>query len=189
MKQRIILAVTGASGSPYAVALASELGRRPDIELHAIVSDAAKQVMLLETNETTESITKQAVASHSISDIGAPPASGSWEHHGMIVCPCSMATLGNIACGTGHNLIHRAADVTLKERRPLILVTREAPLNEIHLQNMLRVHQAGATIFPACPGYYHRPQNLEDLVRQLAGRVLDQLHIPNQLTRRWKEDA
>lgn len=187
MKKRIILAVSGASGSPYAVKIAQELGKHEQLELHVIVSDAARQVMQLETGGSPESITDQAFAVHSISHIGAPPASGSWRHHGMIVCPCSMATLGNIANGTGNNLIHRAADVTLKERRPLVLVPRETPLNDVHLQNMLRAHRAGAVIMPASPGFYHSPQNLEDLIRQMAGRILDQLDLDHDLTRRWGE--
>ncbi|MGE4293950.1 MAG: UbiX family flavin prenyltransferase [Desulfovibrio sp.] len=189
MKKRIILGVTGASGSPYAAALAAELGGRDDIELHLIISDAARQVMKLESGISTVDLTGPACASHHIGDIGAPPASGSWQHQGMIICPCSMTTLGNIANGTGHNLIHRAADVTLKERRPLILVPRETPLSEIHLRNMLRAHRAGATILPPCPGFYSGPLSISDLVAQIAGRVLDQLGIEHQLTPRWGETS
>lgn len=185
MKKRILLGVTGASGSVYAMALAQELGGRDDVELHVIISDAARQVMKHETGISTVDITGPAHASYHIGDIAAPPASGSWQHQGMIICPCSMTTLGAIANGTGYNLIHRAADVTLKERRPLVLVPRETPLSEIHLRNMLRAHRAGATILPACPGFYHEPLSISDLVAQIAGRVLDQLGIEHQLTRRW----
>lgn len=189
MKQRILLGVTGASGAAYAATLAGELGGRDDIELHVIISDAARQVMKLETGISTVDLTGPACASYHIGDIAAPPASGSWKHHGMIVCPCSMSTLGNIANGTGSNLIHRAADVTLKEKRPLILVPRETPFSEIHLRNMLRAHRAGATILPACPGFYHGPVSIADIVTQLAGRILDQLNIEHQLTRRWGESS
>ncbi|WP_022661618.1 UbiX family flavin prenyltransferase [Paucidesulfovibrio longus] len=185
MKKRIILGVTGASGSAYATALAAELGGRDDIELHVIISDAARQVMKLETGTSTVDITGPAFASYHIGDIAAPPASGSWRHHGMIICPCSMTTLGTIANGTGNNLIHRAADVTLKEKRPLVLVPRETPLNEIHLRNMLRAHRAGATILPACPGFYNSPLSISDLFTQIAARVLDQLDIEHHLAPRW----
>ncbi|MEF2146095.1 MAG: UbiX family flavin prenyltransferase [Desulfovibrionaceae bacterium] len=187
MKKRIILAVTGASGSAYATALAGELGGRDDIELHLIISDAAREVMKRETGNSTVDLTGPACAAHKVSDIGAPPASGSWIHHGMIVCPCSMASLAAIANGMGNNLIHRAADVTLKENRPLILVPRETPLNEIHLRNMLQAKRAGATILPACPGFYHNPLSIADLVDHLAGRILDQLGISHQLSSRWGE--
>ena len=105
----------------------------------------------------------------------------------MVVIPCSMGSLGAIAQGVGRNLIHRAGEVFLKERRPLILVVRETPLSLIHLRNLVRAAEAGATIFPACPGFYHRPQDLTDLARQFAGRVLDHLGLEHDLTRRWGE--
>ena len=122
---------------------------------------------------------------HDVADIAAPPASGSWEHHGMVVCPCSMASLAAIAGGAGTNLLHRAADVTLKERRPLVLVPRETPLNEIHLKNMLRAHRAGAMIMPPCPGFYHRPETIDALVAGFVGRMLEQLGLDHDLYARW----
>ncbi len=191
MTKRILLAVTGASGPQYALALARALGGREDVELHLILSEAAKKVMALEADFGPEDLLKLAHASYDEKNIAAGPASGSWQHAGMIVCPCSMASLGAIAHGLGTNLIHRAADVTLKEGRKLILVTRETPLSLIHIKNMLAAKEAGAIIMPASPGFYHKPQTIDDLVNHLAGRVLDQLGdqlgIDNTLFKRWGE--
>ncbi len=124
---------------------------------------------------------------HDAMDFSAGPASGSWQHDGMIICPCSMSTLASIANGIGSNLVHRAADVTLKERRPLILVTRETPLSRIHLRNMLTASEAGATIMPPCPAFYHNPQSIQDILDHTAGRILDQVHIPHTLSKRWRD--
>lgn len=184
-KKRIILAVTGASGTIYAVSLVRALSGRDDVELHLVMSDAARKVMELETDLSEDALTSPADVIHQAEDIAAPPASGSWQHHGMVVCPCSMATLAAVASGLGSNLIHRAADVTLKERRKLILVPRETPLSAIHLKNMLAADRAGAIVLPACPGFYHRPATVEELADQLAGRILDQLNIPHDLYKRW----
>jgi len=186
-KKRIIVAITGASGSAYAASLVKALGGRKDIELHIIVSDAARQVLSLETDFAQIALTAKAHAVHAIGDITAPPASGSWQHDGMVICPCSMATLAAVANGCGTNLIHRAADVALKERNKLILVPRETPLSEIHLRNMLRANRAGAVILPASPGFYHRPSTIEELANHLSGRILDQLDIPHKLYQRWGE--
>ncbi|BBD08238.1 UbiX family flavin prenyltransferase [Desulfovibrio ferrophilus] len=182
--KRILLAVTGASGMPYAATLARTLGQMPHIELHMIISNAARKVMALEGDE--QDMDTHAHRIHDQANIGAPPASGSWQHDGMVVCPCSMASLAAIASGLGSNLIHRAADVTLKEQRPLILVARETPLSRIHLENMLRADSAGATIVPACPGFYHGPQSIQELVDHLCARILDQLRLPHTLSKRWE---
>lgn len=183
--KRIILAVSGASGMPYAVSLVKALANCEDVELHAVISHAARKVLALETNLTPETLTQDAFAVYDPDDITAPPASGSWKHDGIIICPCSMATLSAVATGFGHTLIHRAADVALKERRKLVLVPRETPLSAIHLENMLTATRAGAVIVPASPGFYHRPATIEDLADQLAGKVLDQLDIPHDLFERW----
>jgi len=187
MTKRILLAVTGASGPQYAMAIAHALSARADIELHLILSEAAKKVIALEADFGPDELVALAHASYGEKDIAAGPASGSWRHAGMIVCPCSMASLAAIAQGLGTNLIHRAADVTLKERRRLILVTRETPLNLIHIKNMLAAKEAGADIVPASPGFYHKPKTIADLVNHLAGRVLDQLDIGHALFKRWGE--
>lgn len=186
-KKRIILAVTGASGMPYAVALAKEISGNSGLELHLILSDAAKTVLELESDVTAEKLITMAHASYSPNDLAAGPASGSWRHFGMIVCPCSMASLAAIANGLGSNLIHRAADVALKEGRRLVLVPRETPFNEIHLRNLLAAKQAGADILPACPGFYSRPQTIDDLTGFIAARALDLLGIEHTLGKRWKD--
>lgn len=184
--RRIILAVSGASGMPYALTLARALAAAPDVEPHLILSDAARLVLARESDTAPDDFAALAHTMHDIGNFAAPPSSGSWRHHGMIVCPCSMATLAAIACGAGTNLIHRAADVTLKERRPLLLVTRETPLSRIHLENMLRANDAGATIVPASPGFYNRPGSVQDLVDHLCARVLDVMDVPNTLSLPWE---
>lgn len=185
ISKRIILAVSGASGMEYARRLASALREVPGLELHGIISDGAREVFRHELGSDPEELLSSFHFLHEPANIAAPPASGSWEHSGMIVCPCSMASLAAIATGVGTNLLHRAADVTLKERRPLILVPRETPLNEIHLKNMLRAHRAGAVIMPPCPGFYHRPDSIEQLVAQFTGRIMEQLRLPHDLYVRW----
>jgi 4-hydroxy-3-polyprenylbenzoate decarboxylase len=183
--RRIILAISGASGMEYARLLARALRETPGLELHGIISDGARQVFRHELNSDPFDLEACFHFLHDPANISAAPASGSWEHSGMIVCPCSMASLAAIATGVGSNLLHRAADVTLKERRPLILVPRETPLSEIHLKNMLRAHRAGAVIMPPCPGFYHRPETIEQLVSQFVGRILEQLGLPHSLYTRW----
>lgn len=182
--KKIVMALTGASGMPYALELIKEI-KLKDIELHLMVSTAAQKVLKLEA-ESYESILNLADYSYTQDQTGAAIASGSFIHSGMIVCPCSMASLSAIANGLGSNLIHRSADVTLKEKRPLVIVPRETPLNRIHLENMLKAHDAGATILPPCPGFYHGPATINDLVRHIAGRVLDSLKIEHDLFHRWK---
>lgn len=183
--RRIILAVSGASGMEYARHLARALRAIPNLELHGIVSDGARQVLRHELGMHPGELDTCFHVLHDATNIAAPPASGSWRHDGMIVCPCSMASLAAIANGVGTNLLHRAADVTLKERRPLVLVARETPLNEIHLTNMLRAHHAGAVIMPPCPGFYHRPENIDALLAHFTGRLLDQLGLPHDLYTPW----
>lgn len=183
---RYVVALTGASGMIYARELLAYFASCPDLELHAVISGAGEQVLNLELELTPRDLAPAAIW-HRVDDFTSPLASGSFRARAMVVAPCSMGSLGAIAQGVGRNLIHRAGEVFLKERRPLILVVRETPLSLIHVRNLARAAEAGATIFPACPGFYHRPQDLTELARQFAGRILDHLGLPHQLTRRWGE--
>jgi len=187
--RRIVLAMTGASGMPYGVRLLEVLSRTPEVETHLILSNAALKVLSLESEIGPDELAGLAHRTYAQDEVGAGPASGSWIHHGMAVCPCSMASLAAIANGLGSNLIHRAADVTLKEKRPLILVARETPLNRTHLKNMLAAHDAGCVIMPPSPGFYHRPRTIKDLTDQFVGRILDHLGIEHELGVRWKGDS
>lgn len=170
---------------PYAFKLAKILGATPNTELHLILSSAAKQVLALEAEEPLEALTACATAVHADDNLAAPPASGSWLHQGMVVCPCSMNSLAAISQGLAGSLLQRAADVTLKEGRPLVLVPRETPLNRVHLRNMLSASEAGAIILPAMPAFYHRPRSIADIVNHLVGRILDRLGIDHELSTRW----
>jgi flavin prenyltransferase len=183
---RYVVAITGASGMIYARELLAYFGSRPDLELHTVISGAGEQVLHLELGMSPADLAPGAIW-HRVDDFTSPLASGSFRARAMVVVPCSMGSLGAIAQGVGRNLIHRAGEVFLKERRPLILVVRETPLSLIHVRNLARAAAAGATVFPACPGFYHRPQNLTELARQFAGRILDHLGLEHQLTRRWGE--
>ena len=184
--------ITGASGAPYAVRLLGALNSAA-VPVRLMVSTYGWR--LLETEAGIKGVDALRAATgdwsgvdlYDSSNRGATPASGSAPSRGMVICPCSMGTLGSIAAGTSRDLLERAADVTLKERRPLILVPRETPLSLIHLENMTRLTRAGATILPAAPGFYNRPQSIEDLVDFVVARVLDHLGIENRLARRWVE--
>jgi 4-hydroxy-3-polyprenylbenzoate decarboxylase len=183
---RYVIAITGASGMIYARELLAYFTGRPDLELHAVISEAGSQVLQLELGLNPGELAPGAIW-HRVDDFTSGLASGSFRARAMVVIPCSMGTLGAIAQGAGRNLIHRAAEVFLKERRPLILVVRETPLSLIHLENLGRAARAGATIFPACPGFYHRPASLAELARQFAGRILDHLGLEHRLGPRWGE--
>ena len=189
----LVMAITGASGAPYAVRLLESLiAANRSVQL--IVS--AHGLRLLRTESDIASIDAlrervgetgwdRCVQTFDDADRGAPPASGSALSAGMVICPCSMGTVAAIAMGTSRSLVERAADVTLKERRKLILVPRETPLSAIHLENMLRVTRAGALVMPAAPGFYHRPSKIDDLVNFVVARVLDHLDVPHSLSARW----
>ena len=187
--RRIVVGVSGASGMPLAHTLLRHLADLPESEIHLIVSDSAQKVLRAECDGGLDALVRHAHRVHDAEDMAAGPSSGSWRHSGMIICPCSMSSLASIACGAGNNLIHRAADVTLKERRPLILVARETPLSGIHLHNLQIVTEAGATVMPFIPAFYNRAVSLEDMMRHFCGRVLDQLHISHTLCARWRDDA
>lgn len=181
---RIVVGITGASGAVYGITLLEQL-KLLGIETHLILSPWAAKTIALETRWTPEQVMALASYSYAATDLASPVASGSFIHQGMVIAPCSMKTLASIACGYSDNLIARAADVTIKERRPLILMTRETPLNAIHLENMLKLARLGVVIMPPVPSFYQHPETIEDLVLQTTGRVLDLLGIENNLVKRW----
>jgi len=186
----LTLAMTGASGAPYAVRLLRELNRAA-VPVRLIVSDTGWRLLAEEMDITDETGLRDAtgdwsrVVAYSDRDRGATPASGSAPTRGMVICPCSMGTLASIAQGTTRSLIERAADVVLKERRPLVVVPRETPYSAIHLENMLRLTRAGAVVLPASPGFYHRPATIDDLIAFVVGRVLAQLGMRTDVGPRW----
>ncbi|PJE21436.1 MAG: phenolic acid decarboxylase subunit B [Mycobacterium sp.] len=185
---RLVVAMTGATGAPIGVRLLEVL-RELGVETHLILSDWARATIKLETDRSVNDV--RALASHSYSarDLAAGISSGSFRTDGMVICPCSMKTLSAIRIGFSDNLITRAADVTLKERRRLVLVAREAPLSEIHLENMLFLRRAGAVVFPPTVSYYARPASVEEMTDYVVGRVIDQLGIEHDLITRWKDDT
>ena len=189
----IVVAITGASGAPYAVRLLEQLVAA-DRHIWLIVSSHG--LRLLRTELDIDSIDalrervgaaawRRLVRVFDDADRGAAPASGSARNAGMVICPCSMGTLSAVSIGASRSLVERAADVMLKERRPLILVPRETPLSAIHLQNMLRLSRAGAVILPAAPGFYNKPTTVDELVDFIVARVLDQLQVKHDLSKRW----
>jgi flavin prenyltransferase len=198
----LTVAVTGASGSIYARRTLAHMAASGVVErVNLVMSGSALVVARVETGAKIADGDVRAVNEwvglpadsklirfHRLDNMAAPPASGSHAQAGMVVVPCSMGTLGAIASGAGSNLIHRAADVTLKEGRRLVLVVRESPYNAIHLENMLRLAHAGARVLPASPGFYHRPQTIEELVDHLVFRILDQLGVPHSRATSWKGD-
>jgi 4-hydroxy-3-polyprenylbenzoate decarboxylase len=181
----LVIAITGCSGVVYGVRLL-EACRKLGIETDLIVSQAAEKLLELELGKTIKDIRKLATRNYPQDDLAAPLASGSVKTDGMVIAPCSMKTLGAIASGIADNLITRAADVTLKEGRPLVLVPRETPLNLIHLENMVKLKRAGATILPAMPGFYYKPKEISELIDFIVGRILDVLGVEHKLYRRWQ---
>lgn len=188
---RIVVAVSGGSGAVYARRLLEALSGHT---VHLTVSDAARKVIAAELDinlnlrdgdDVVAHLVGGPATYHHYQDVAAPIASGSFPHDGMVVVPCSMGTIGRIASGVSTGLIDRAADVCLKERRRLVLVPRETPYSEIHLENMLRVTRAGAIVLPASPGFYGRPDRVEQLVDFVVGRVLDHLGVANTLAPRY----
>lgn len=188
--KHIILAITGASGATYARRLA-QLLPDGDVHLHLVISPLGRRMLAEELDlrePTIAALCGRPVAHaqlHAYRDLGAPIASGSFRTAGMIICPCSSNTLAAVAGGLADNLITRAALVTLKEARRLVVVPREMPVTQIDLANMLRLSQAGGLVCPACPGFYLRPRSVDDLVDFVVGRVLDLFDVPHQLNIRW----
>ena len=187
-KRRIIVGISGASGFQYGIA-ALRILREAGVETHLIVSKGAELTRALETPHRKDDIYGLADAVHAVGNLGAPVSSGSFPVHGMIVAPCSMRTLAAVAHGFADNLLTRAADVTLKERRRLVLMVRETPLNLAHLDNMRRVTEMGGIVFPPVPALYHRPQTAAEIVAHSTARALDLLGIPLPPNLQWQGGA
>ena len=183
--KRIIVGISGASGTIYGVRLLEVLSRIDDVETHLIISRGARVTMEHETSMTPDSVERLACVIHSPDNLAACVSSGSFKTDGMVVAPCSMKSLSMIAYSIDDNLLVRAADVVLKERRKLILVVRETPLHLGHLRQMTRVTEIGGIILPPVPSFYHAPKTLDDIVNQSIGKILDQLGIDHNLFQRW----
>jgi flavin prenyltransferase len=190
------MAITGASGAPYAVRLLEALVQAQQ-RVQLIVSDHGLRLLRTETDINTIDALRARIGSAAWdasvtlfddNDRGAAPASGSARNRGMVICPCSMGTISAISQGTSRSLVERAADVALKERRRLVLVPRETPYSTIHLENMLRLTRAGAVVLPASPGFYHRPAAIDELVDFVVARVLDHLGVEHAIGRRWGDE-
>lgn len=183
--KRLIIGITGASGIIYGVRLLEAL-KSANIETHLILSPSAEKTREYELDLSSADVKALATKVYSYNDIAASLSSGSFQTDGMIVAPCSMKTLAEIATGVTSNLISRAADVILKERRRLVLLARETPLTSVHIRNMLHATEAGAIIMPPVPAFYSRPQSVDDIVNHTVGRVLDLFSIDHELVRRWQ---
>ncbi|MDF2523884.1 MAG: 3-octaprenyl-4-hydroxybenzoate carboxy-lyase [Clostridiales bacterium] len=187
---KFIVGITGASGSIYAARFLEELNKM-DHEVHLIATDNGKKVFCYEMDYTIEEFVspmKSKIILHDVHNLFAPIASGSFKADGMVILPCSMSTMAEIACGVSKNLLGRAADVCIKEKRKLILVPRETPLSSIHLRNMLTLSECGASILPAMPGFYSKPKTLDDIIYSIVGRTLDFMGIENDLYLKWGEN-
>jgi flavin prenyltransferase len=182
--KRLIVGITGATGVIFGVRLLETLVDS-DIETHLVVSKWAQQTLEHETTLTMAALKDLATETYAPGDMGAAISSGSFHTDGMVIVPCSVRSLAAVAHGMGDHLVHRAADVVLKERRKLVLVARETPLNEIHLNNMLTLARMGAVILPPMPAFYNHPESLDDMVDHIVMRILDQFDLPQDLVARW----
>ncbi len=188
MTRRLVIGMTGASGVIYGIRLLEYL-RDSDIETHLVMTRAAEMTLAYESELKPADVRKLARVNHAVGDVGAAIASGSFETMGMIVAPCSIKTMSEIATGVTATLVSRAADVALKERRKLVLALRESPLHGGHLRNLAALSDLGAVIAPVVPAFYTRPQTLDDLVNETVGRLLDLAGIDNRLVKRWRADG
>jgi polyprenyl P-hydroxybenzoate/phenylacrylic acid decarboxylase-like protein len=184
--ERLVVGISGSSGPHYGVRLLEALREHTDVEVHLVLSAGARRTIEYEMERDPDSVVALAHAVHDERNLGAAIASGTFITRGMAVAPCSMKTLSAIANAYGDNLIARAADVCLKERRPLVLVTRETPLHRGHLRLMEQVTDAGGVILPPVPGFYHRPRSIQDLIDHTIVKVLDQFGIHVDLIERWR---
>lgn len=183
--RRMVIAITGATGAVYGLRLLQHLQHTPGIETHLLISDAAVLTLHQETGLQRREVESYAHVVHKVRDIGASIASGSFQSDGMVIAPCSMKTLASVAHGLSDNLITRAADVALKERRRLVLMVRETPFNLAHLRNMTAVTEMGGIIFPPLPSFYHNPQTIAQMVDHTVARVIDLFGIEHALAPRW----
>jgi 4-hydroxy-3-polyprenylbenzoate decarboxylase len=186
--KRLIVAITGATGAVYGIRLL-EMLRESAVETHLVISPWGRRTLIHETSFTVDQVQQLATVTYAAGDQGAAISSGSFLTMGMAIVPCSMRTLAAVAHGLGDNLIHRAADVVLKERRKLLLAPREAPLSDIHLENMLKLSRMGVVICPPMPGFYQRPLSIDDIVNHGVSRMLDQFGIHVEGAERWGEEA
>ena len=183
---KLIVGITGGSGVIYGIKFLEALFEL-NVETHLVISEWGEKTIRIETNFTPEYVKSMVSKNYDPHNMASLISSGSFISDGMVIIPCSMKTLSSIANGYDDNLISRAADVCLKEGRRLVIVPRETPLSRIHLINMLRLSKAGAVLLPAMPGFYHKPESVDDIVNHIVGKVLDQFSIPNNLFKRWAE--
>lgn len=184
MNFKLVVGLSGASGLPFGIRLLQAC-RELNVETHLIMTKWAQKNIELETNLSPEEVISLAAKHYDNDNLGAAVSSGSFKHNGMVVIPCSMKSVSAIANGYSENLLHRAADVTIKEGRKLVVVPRETPLSTIHLENLLKLARAGVVIMPPVPAFYTCPENLNDIINHFVGRVLDQFDIEHRLSKRW----
>jgi 4-hydroxy-3-polyprenylbenzoate decarboxylase len=186
--KRLIIGISGATGAIYGVRMLEVLSRLKDVETHLVMTRAAKMTIQVETPHSVKDVEALADVVHDINNIGASISSGSFRTAGMVIAPCSMKSMGGIAHSVGGDLLVRAADVILKERKKLVLVARETPLHLGHLESMVALTRMGAVIFPPVPAFYHRPKTLDDIINQTVSRILDQFDIDVTLFERWSDE-
>jgi 4-hydroxy-3-polyprenylbenzoate decarboxylase len=187
--RRLIVGLSGATGSIFGIRILQVLQPIPDIETHLVMSKAAKMTLQVETPHSAKDVEDMADVVHDINNIGASIASGSFRTAGMVIAPCSMKSMGGIVLSVGGDLLVRASDVILKERKKLVLVVRETPLHLGHLESMAQLTRMGAVIFPPVPAFYHRPKTLDDVINQTVARILDQFEIETDMFSRWNEES
>ncbi len=184
-KKRLVVGISGASGVMLAIELLKQMQTNPEWETHLVLTTSACKTIPIETEYRKEEVESMATIVHPLNDVGASISSGTFKTEGMVIVPCSMKTLAGVASGYSENLLLRAADVTLKERRPLVLVARESPLNRIHIRNMLSASDAGAIILPPVVPYYHSPTSVREITMHIVGKILDIFDIQVPEFRRW----
>lgn len=188
-KKRLIVGISGATGAIYGVRILEILAKVDDVETHLVLTKAGKMTIQVETPFSVKEVEALANVVHDINNVGASISSGSFRTAGMVIAPCSMKSMGGIANSLGGDLLVRAADVILKERKKLVLVVRETPLHLGHLEAMVALTRMGTVIFPPVPAFYHRPKTLDDVINQTVTRILDQFDIDVKLFHRWDEEG